>query len=131
MEGQERDQIPLLTHYKMGNFHLAHRYSSINCIFFVFWINLQLPVDYSGVKSKHLGRYLKSWLSDYLKFCRIVLAPLTRFRSYDSFPQPHAILYYTQRTTKGSFLISEAAIISHAAQGYYVIALKTICAYIF
>lgn len=73
MEGQERDQIPLLTHYKMGNFHLAHR---------------------------------------------IVLAPMTRFRSYDSLPQPHAILYYTQRTTKGGFLISEATIISHAAQGF-------------
>nr|GEV31239.1 12-oxophytodienoate reductase 2-like isoform X1 [Tanacetum cinerariifolium] len=72
MEGQDINRIPLLTHYKMGNFHLAHR---------------------------------------------VVLAPLTRFRSYDSIPQSHAILYYTQRTTKGGFLISEATIISHAAQG--------------
>ncbi|KAK9052548.1 hypothetical protein SSX86_029177 [Deinandra increscens subsp. villosa] len=69
----EREQIPLLTPYKMGNFHLANR---------------------------------------------IVLAPMTRFRSYNSFPQSHAILYYSQRTTHGSFLITEATVISRAAQGY-------------
>ncbi|KAI3698732.1 hypothetical protein L2E82_42511 [Cichorium intybus] len=49
---------------------------------------------------------------------RIVLAPLTRFRSYSSIPQTHAILYYSQRTTKGGFLIAEATIISSAAQGF-------------
>nr|KAJ0217471.1 hypothetical protein LSAT_V11C300117390 [Lactuca sativa] len=49
---------------------------------------------------------------------RIVLAPLTRFRSYNSIPQSHAILYYSQRTTKGGFLIAEATIISSAAQGF-------------
>nr|XP_043607310.1 putative 12-oxophytodienoate reductase 11 isoform X1 [Erigeron canadensis] len=73
MEDQEKDQIPLSTPYKMGNFQLAHR---------------------------------------------IVLAPLTRCRSYDSIPQSHAILYYSQRTTKGGFLISEATCISSAAQGF-------------
>ncbi|WOL01592.1 12-oxophytodienoate reductase 11 isoform X1 [Canna indica] len=49
---------------------------------------------------------------------RIVLAPLTRSRSYGYVAQPHAILYYTQRTTKGGFLISEAAGVSDTAQGY-------------
>ncbi|KAI3698277.1 hypothetical protein L2E82_41688 [Cichorium intybus] len=49
---------------------------------------------------------------------RIVLAPLTRFRSYNSIPQSHAILYYSQRTTKGGFLIAEATIVSSAAQGF-------------
>ncbi|XP_054799262.1 putative 12-oxophytodienoate reductase 11 [Prosopis cineraria] len=49
---------------------------------------------------------------------RIVLAPLTRTRSYNFFPQPHAALYYSQRTTKGGFLISEASGISETAQGY-------------
>ncbi|XP_035842674.1 putative 12-oxophytodienoate reductase 11 isoform X1 [Helianthus annuus] len=72
MEGQ-REQIPLLTPYKMGNFQLSHR---------------------------------------------IVLAPMTRFRSYNSFPQSHAILYYSQRTTNGGFLIAEATVISRAAQGF-------------
>ncbi|KAK4413399.1 12-oxophytodienoate reductase 1 [Sesamum alatum] len=48
---------------------------------------------------------------------RIVLAPLTRQRSYDTIPQPHAILYYSQRTTKGGLLISEAAAVSETAQG--------------
>lgn len=49
---------------------------------------------------------------------RIVLAPLTRQRSYGNVPQPHAILYYSQRTTKGGLLISEATGVSDTAQGY-------------
>ncbi|KAK9756170.1 hypothetical protein RND81_01G078500 [Saponaria officinalis] len=65
--------IPLLTPYKMGNFHLSHR---------------------------------------------VVLAPLTRQRSYGNVPQPHAILYYSQRTTNGGLLISEATGVSDTAQGY-------------
>nr|GLL32641.1 putative 12-oxophytodienoate reductase 11 [Ipomoea trifida] len=75
VDGQEEKQqgIPLLTPYKMGNFHLSHR---------------------------------------------IVLAPLTRQRSYGNVPQPHAILYYSQRTTKGGLLIAEATGVSDTAQGY-------------
>lgn len=49
---------------------------------------------------------------------RIVLPPLTRQRSYDNVPQPHAILYYSQRATKGGLLISEATGVSDTAQGY-------------
>ncbi|KAL2254287.1 UNVERIFIED_CONTAM: putative 12-oxophytodienoate reductase 11 [Sesamum indicum] len=64
--------IPLLTPYKMGDFHLSHR---------------------------------------------ILLAPLTRNRSYSHVPQPHAAAYYSQRTTKGGLLIAEATGISDTAQG--------------
>jgi len=49
---------------------------------------------------------------------RIVLAPLTRQRSFGNVPQPHAILYYSQRTTPGGLLIAEATGISDTAQGY-------------
>ncbi|KAI3499209.1 hypothetical protein L1887_35002 [Cichorium endivia] len=49
---------------------------------------------------------------------RVVLAPLTRQRSYGNVPQPHAILYYSQRATKGGLLISEATGVSDTAQGY-------------
>ncbi|XP_071725177.1 12-oxophytodienoate reductase 1-like [Rutidosis leptorrhynchoides] len=49
---------------------------------------------------------------------RVVLAPLTRQRSYGNVPQPHAILYYSQRTTKGGLLISEATGVSDTSQGY-------------
>jgi len=49
---------------------------------------------------------------------RVVLAPLTRQRSYGNVPQPHAILYYQQRTTKGGLLIAEATGVSDTAQGY-------------
>ncbi|KAL9330396.1 hypothetical protein ACSQ67_000006 [Phaseolus vulgaris] len=69
----EREVIPLLTPYKMGNFNLSHR---------------------------------------------IVLAPLSRSRSYNFVPQPHAVLYYSQRATKGGFLIGEASGVSITAQGY-------------
>ncbi|KAM0070704.1 putative 12-oxophytodienoate reductase [Helianthus debilis subsp. tardiflorus] len=49
---------------------------------------------------------------------RVVLAPLTRQRSFGNVPQPHATLYYAQRTTKGGFLIAEATSVSDTAQGY-------------
>ncbi|KAG6406378.1 hypothetical protein SASPL_133978 [Salvia splendens] len=49
---------------------------------------------------------------------RIVLAPLTRDRSYNNVPQPHAALYYSQRATKGGLLIAEATVVSDTAHGY-------------
>ncbi|MFS7979251.1 putative 12-oxophytodienoate reductase [Helianthus anomalus] len=49
---------------------------------------------------------------------RVVLAPLTRQRSFGNVPQPHATLYYAQRTTKGGLLIAEATGVSDTAQGY-------------
>ncbi|GLJ17141.1 hypothetical protein SUGI_0296590 [Cryptomeria japonica] len=49
---------------------------------------------------------------------RVVLAPLTRQRSYNNIPQPHAILYYSQRTTPGGLLIAEATGVSVTAQGW-------------
>ncbi|CAN6178781.1 unnamed protein product [Urochloa humidicola] len=49
---------------------------------------------------------------------RVVLAPLTRCRSYGNVPQPHAAVYYSQRATKGGLLISEATGVSATAQGY-------------
>ncbi|XP_057974452.1 putative 12-oxophytodienoate reductase 11 [Malania oleifera] len=48
---------------------------------------------------------------------RMVLAPLSRMRSYDSVAQPHAILYYSQRSSAGGLLIGEASVISDTAQG--------------
>ncbi|KAF2925812.1 hypothetical protein DAI22_06g080000 [Oryza sativa Japonica Group] len=49
---------------------------------------------------------------------RVVLAPLTRCRSYGHVPQPHAAVYYSQRATNGGLLIAEATVISPTAQGY-------------
>ncbi|CAL5043832.1 unnamed protein product [Urochloa decumbens] len=49
---------------------------------------------------------------------RVVLAPLTRCRSYANVPQPHAAVYYSQRATKGGLLIAEATGVSATAQGY-------------
>jgi 2,4-dienoyl-CoA reductase-like NADH-dependent reductase (Old Yellow Enzyme family) len=46
------------------------------------------------------------------------LAPLTRTRSYNNVPQPHAVLYYSQRASKGGLLIAEATGVSDSAQGY-------------
>jgi len=56
--------------------------------------------------------------NNFASMCRVVLAPLTRQRSYGNVPQPHAILYYQQRTTKGGLLIAEATGVSDTAQGY-------------
>ncbi|XP_072970506.1 putative 12-oxophytodienoate reductase 11 isoform X3 [Typha angustifolia] len=49
---------------------------------------------------------------------RVVLAPMTRLRSYGNVPQPNVILYYSQRTSKGGLLISEATGVSDTAQGH-------------
>lgn len=49
---------------------------------------------------------------------RVVLAPLTRMRSFKCTPQQQAILYYSQRTSPGGFLIAEATGVSDSAQGY-------------
>ena len=49
---------------------------------------------------------------------RVVLAPLTRCRSYTNVPQPHAALYYSQRATEGGLLVAEATGVSATAQGY-------------
>ncbi|CAL8177852.1 unnamed protein product [Prunus armeniaca] len=48
----------------------------------------------------------------------VVLAPLTRQRSYENVPQPYAILYYSQRTSNGGLLIAEATGVSDTTQGY-------------
>ncbi|KAF8725589.1 hypothetical protein HU200_020127 [Digitaria exilis] len=49
---------------------------------------------------------------------RVVLAPLTRQRSYGNVPQPHAAVYYSQRATSGGLMITEATGVSDTAQGY-------------
>ncbi|XP_074280400.1 putative 12-oxophytodienoate reductase 11 [Silene latifolia] len=49
---------------------------------------------------------------------RVVLAPLARQRSYGNVPQPHAVLYYSQRATNGGLLITEATGLSNTARGY-------------
>ncbi|PKA66747.1 Putative 12-oxophytodienoate reductase 11 [Apostasia shenzhenica] len=49
---------------------------------------------------------------------RVVLAPLTRQRSFGNVPRPHAILYYSQRASNGGLLIAEATGVSDTAQGY-------------
>ncbi|XP_054814121.1 12-oxophytodienoate reductase 1-like [Prosopis cineraria] len=49
---------------------------------------------------------------------RVVLAPLTRQRFYNDDPQPHVVLYYSQRTSKGGLLIAESAAISNTARAY-------------
>ncbi|KAJ6792960.1 12-oxo-phytodienoic acid reductase 5 [Iris pallida] len=49
---------------------------------------------------------------------RVVLAPLARQRSFKNVPQPHAVLYYSQRASDGGLLIAEATGVSDSAQGY-------------
>ncbi|PVH35363.1 hypothetical protein PAHAL_7G162700 [Panicum hallii] len=46
---------------------------------------------------------------------RVVLAPLTRCRSFGCVPQPHAAVYYAQRATNGGLLIAEATGVSRSA----------------
>uniref|UniRef100_A0A2P2J2C2 Uncharacterized protein MANES_05G124200 n=1 Tax=Rhizophora mucronata TaxID=61149 RepID=A0A2P2J2C2_RHIMU len=53
------------------------------------------------------------------KLChRVVLAPMSRLRSYNFTAQQHAIVYYSQRATRGGLLIAEACGVSDTAHGY-------------
>lgn len=49
---------------------------------------------------------------------RVVLAPMTRCRAINGIPQPALVEYYTQRTTKGGFLITEGTLPSPTAAGF-------------
>ena len=49
---------------------------------------------------------------------RVVLAPVTRCRSYENLAQPHNALYYQQRAALGVLLIAEASAVSETATGY-------------
>ncbi|XP_024521050.1 12-oxophytodienoate reductase 1 isoform X2 [Selaginella moellendorffii] len=57
-------------------------------------------------------------LGPFLLNHRIVLAPMTRCRSYGSIPQPHAAVYYSQRATPGGLVIAEATGVSDTSMGY-------------
>ncbi|KAI8002188.1 putative 12-oxophytodienoate reductase 11 [Camellia lanceoleosa] len=57
-------------------------------------------------------------MGNFLLSHRVVLAPLTRQRSFNNILQPHAILYYSQRTSKGGLHIAVANGVSNTAQGY-------------
>ena len=49
---------------------------------------------------------------------RVVLAPVTRCRSYGNLAQPHNALFYAQRASPGVLLIAEASAVSETAMAY-------------
>ncbi|KAI4375843.1 hypothetical protein MLD38_013664 [Melastoma candidum] len=49
---------------------------------------------------------------------RVVLAPMTRARSYNGLPQPQAVIYYSQRASHGGLLIAEATGVSDTSLGF-------------
>ncbi|PRQ18933.1 putative 12-oxophytodienoate reductase [Rosa chinensis] len=49
---------------------------------------------------------------------RVVLAPLTRCRAPNEIPQPAMIEYYSQRSTPGGLLITEATSLSDTSAGF-------------
>lgn len=108
--------IPLLTPYKLGDFDLSHRFLPfLSCLLFFFYVFSTFFFQFFFLKYIYI--YNWSW-----KIYRIVLAPLTRNRSFNNVPQPpHAELYYSQRTTNGALLIPEATGVSPTSQGYVFI----------
>jgi hypothetical protein len=118
--------IPLLTPYKMGNFNLCHRFAPSELLSFPTSLLMsmleELKYIYDSDSFIFFSIYRKissliELIYQLLFIFRVVLAPLTRTRSYGNVPQPHAILYYSQRTSKGGLLIAEATGISDTAQG--------------
>ncbi|KAK1279568.1 putative 12-oxophytodienoate reductase 11 [Acorus gramineus] len=99
-----------------GNSVVDENYTDLVAYGRVFLANPDLPQRFE--LNSPLNKYDRStfYLSD--PVIGIVLAPLTRQRSYNNVPQPHAILYYSQRTTNGGLLIAEATGVSDTARGY-------------
>ncbi|RVW29119.1 12-oxophytodienoate reductase 1 [Vitis vinifera] len=103
--------IPLLRPYKLGKFQLSHRCQ----LHFLYWPNASfklLTVVYGLSFS-----LVRQSISCKSSLAGIVLAPLTRQRSWNNVPQPPAILHYSQRTSKGGLLIAEATGVSDTAEG--------------
>ncbi|RVW77882.1 putative 12-oxophytodienoate reductase 11 [Vitis vinifera] len=132
--------IPLLTPYKLGKFQLSHRCQLhfLYCVSHVvahefmkpeiseMWETVALPLNSRPNASFKLLTVVYGLSFSLVRqsiCCKsslagIVLAPLTRQRSWTNVPQPHAILHYSQRTSKGGLLIVEATGVSDTAQGY-------------
>jgi len=49
---------------------------------------------------------------------RVVYGPLTRCRAYGNVPTPGMAQYYSQRASRGGFMLSEGTCVSAAGQGY-------------
>ncbi|KAL2536964.1 12-oxophytodienoate reductase 2 [Forsythia ovata] len=77
-----------------------------------------LPNNDSASKSNPIPLLTPYKMGEFELSHRIVLAPLTRNRSYDNVPQPHAAVYYSQRATNGGLLIAESTGVSNTAQGF-------------
>ncbi|KAL9263347.1 putative 12-oxophytodienoate reductase 4, partial [Drosera capensis] len=111
--------IPLLTPYKMGNFQLSHSNRCYKEEKEKEKEDRRIDLKKMGTTGKAVIPLLTPYkMGNFQLSHRIVLAPLTRQRSYGNVPQPHAILYYSQRTTNGGLLITEATGVSDSAQGY-------------
>ncbi|KAM0908091.1 hypothetical protein ACQ4PT_015671 [Festuca glaucescens] len=97
------ETTPLLTPYKMGEFNLAHRSVNYGSISFLTLVPTITLMYYCFSRDDNL---------------RVVLAPLTRCRSYGNLAQQHNALYYQQRAAPGVLLIAEANAVSETARGY-------------
>ncbi|KAI3464311.1 hypothetical protein Pfo_020974 [Paulownia fortunei] len=75
-------------------------------------------MEREGQEKKKIPLLTPYKMGNFLLSHRVVLSPLTRQRSFNTIPQKHAVLYYSQRTTNGGFLISEATTVSETAVGY-------------
>ncbi|GMY07871.1 12-oxophytodienoate reductase 2-like [Fagus crenata] len=125
----EAATIPLLTPYKLGKFNLSHSDDFVSMIskgaiklsFGLYQICIssllsKLVLEFH-IKAGSGDEILQRSDADFV-FSSSSLAPLTRQRSYGNVPQPHAVLYYSQRTSKGGLLIAEATGVSDTAQGF-------------
>jgi 2,4-dienoyl-CoA reductase-like NADH-dependent reductase (Old Yellow Enzyme family) len=76
--------------------------------------NLQAAAAATGTEA--LFKPLK--IGDVTLEHRVVMAPLTRCRAIGGVPPPMTVEYYSQRTTRGGLIISEATCVSDTALGY-------------
>ena len=102
-EGPAADNA-LISPYQMGQFELAHRLAlaPLTRCRAIGEPHALMQAALKLLKDSGLG----------------LIASLVYLISTGNVPQPNAAKYYAQRTTKGGFLISEAACVAAEAHGY-------------
>jgi hypothetical protein len=91
--------------------------SWMDCLFILPKLAMGNIYDWWVLPYRKFSSLIEFIIYHLLSIFRVVLAPLTRLRSYGNVPQSQAILYYSQRTSKGGLLIAEAAGVSNTAKG--------------
>lgn len=105
----KEEKPSLFSPYEMERFRFSHRLATVQLnlrtLFYQFY------------------PFIPCYLLLLFSLFRVVLAPMTRCRAINGVPQQGNVVYYSQRSTQGGFLITEGTTISPTGAGYFCLSL--------